>query len=235
MPFVRLSFGPLTSPILPPHKASPRSATRNPCTLIGGSRISGRTAAAGEVTTGILCPSLTQRFPAIPKVTSGSVTLDEMIDDILMYLMPNSDTSACRLSLEMTHSACSSPSPHLDLDTRRIHDAPKDEGSSPEIPSRARTPLCERHLLQRARRRSSLLRPAQPDVLVDDIRATFALLRRSNQTTLRVTSSTRHGGDQAQDLTRVVLCSVVGAYPPGTGACVRAVFDTLDQPGRAVH
>jgi epoxide hydrolase len=112
-----------------------------------------------------------------PGNAEGSFTLDEMIDDIMLYWLPNSGASAARLYWEMTQSGWSSPG--------RV-------GNPLRMPVGFTMPPKEavrKSLRQLERRYANIVffnEPAegghffaleQPDVLIDDVRATFALLR----------------------------------------------------------
>ena len=112
-----------------------------------------------------------------PGNAEGSFTLDEMIDDIMLYWLPNSGASAARLYWEMTQTGWSSPA--------TIED-PISTPTGFTMPPKEAVRKSRRQLERRYSRVVFFNQPVegghffaleQPDVLVADIRATFALLR----------------------------------------------------------
>jgi len=112
-----------------------------------------------------------------PGNAEGSFTLDEMIDDIMMYWLPNSGTSAARIYWEMTQAGWSSPATVSDPITTPV-------GFT--MPPKEAVRKSRRQLERRYANVVFFNQPAegghffaleQPDVLVADVRATFASLR----------------------------------------------------------
>jgi pimeloyl-ACP methyl ester carboxylesterase len=112
-----------------------------------------------------------------PGDAEASFTLDELLDDIMLYWLPNSGTSAARLYWEMVRSEWSSPA--------RIDDPIRTPVGFTTPPKEA----VRKSLRQLERRYADIIHfnePAagghffaleQPEVLVSDMRATFAQLR----------------------------------------------------------
>ena len=93
-----------------------------------------------------------------PGDAEASFALDEMLDDIMMYWLPNSGASSARLYWEMTQNGWIARNHRRpDHCPGRVHHA--SQRSRQEITPAARAPLLQRRLLQRARRGRSLLRP----------------------------------------------------------------------------
>jgi pimeloyl-ACP methyl ester carboxylesterase len=112
-----------------------------------------------------------------PGNAEGSFTLDELIDDIMLYWLPNSGTSAARLYWEMNQSGWSSPA--------RI-DNPLVTPVGFTMPPKEAVRKSRRQLERRYTNIVYFNEPAegghffaleQPQTIVDDIRATFAPLR----------------------------------------------------------
>ncbi len=112
-----------------------------------------------------------------PGDAEGSFTLDEMLDDIMLYWLPNSGASAARLYWEMNQSGWSSPA--------RIED-PITTPVGFTMPPKEAVRRSRRQLERRYANVVFFNEPAagghffaleQPDTLVEDVRATFALLR----------------------------------------------------------
>jgi len=111
-----------------------------------------------------------------PGNAEGSFTLDEMLDDIMMYWLPNSGASSARLYWEMTQSKWVSPA---------TIENPISVPVGFTMPPKE---AVRKSLRQLERRYSKIIyfnEPAagghffaleQPEILVRDVRATFALL-----------------------------------------------------------
>jgi len=111
-----------------------------------------------------------------PGDAEGSFTLDEMLDDIMMYWLPNSGASAARLYWEMTQSGWSSPAT-----IENPIDVPVGFTMPPkEAVRKSRRQLDRRHsdvvFFNEPAEGGHFFALEQPDTLVADIRATFALL-----------------------------------------------------------
>lgn len=111
-----------------------------------------------------------------PGDAEGSFTLDEMLDDIMMYWMPNSGASAARLYWEMTRSGWSSPAT-----IENPIDVPVGFTMPPkEAVRKSRRQLDRRYsdivFFNEPPEGGHFFALEQPDTLVADIRATFALL-----------------------------------------------------------
>lgn len=107
----------------------------------------------------------------------GSFTQDEMLDDIMLYWLPNSGTSAARLYWEMNQTGWTSPAKIEDPITTPV-------GFT--MPPREHVRKSRRQLERRYTNVIFFNEPAagghffaleQPDVLIEDVRATFAQLR----------------------------------------------------------
>jgi len=112
-----------------------------------------------------------------PGDAEGSFTYDELLDDIMLYWLPNSATSAARLYWEMARSGWSSPA--------RIDD-PIQTPVGFTMPPKEAVRKSRRQLERRYADIVYYNEPAkgghffaleQPQTLVSDIRATFAHLR----------------------------------------------------------
>lgn len=112
-----------------------------------------------------------------PGNAEGSFTHDEMLDDIMMYWLPNSGASAARLYWELVRSGWSSPATIDDPITTPV-------GFT--MPPKEAVRKSRRQLERRYADIVFFNQPAagghffaleQPDVLIHDVRATFALLR----------------------------------------------------------
>ncbi|GIF20174.1 pimeloyl-ACP methyl ester carboxylesterase [Actinoplanes tereljensis] len=112
-----------------------------------------------------------------PGDAEASFTLDEMLDDIMLYWLPNSGTSAARLYWEMNQAGWSSPA--------RIED-PITTPVGFTMPPKEAVRRSRRQLERRYADIVFFNEPAegghffaleQPEILVNDMRATFALLR----------------------------------------------------------
>ena len=112
-----------------------------------------------------------------PGDAEGSFTLDELLDDVMLYWLPNSGASAARLYWEMTQAGWSSPARTDDPITTPV-------GFT--MPPKEAVRKSRRQLERRYADVVYYNEPAagghffaleQPTVLVDDVRATFALLR----------------------------------------------------------
>ena len=112
-----------------------------------------------------------------PGNAEDSFTLDELIDDIMLYWLPNSGTSAARLYWEMDQSGWSSPA--------RIDD-PIVTPVGFTMPPKEAVRKSRRQLERRYQNIVYFNEPAegghffaleQPQTLIDDIRATFAAIR----------------------------------------------------------
>jgi len=118
-----------------------------------------------------------QDLSGTPGDAEASFSLDDILDDIMLYWLPNSAASSARLYWEMAHSGWSPPATIEDPLTLPV-------GFT--MPPHERT---RRSLRQLTRRYSNIVfhsEPAagghffaleQPDVLTDDLRSTFAGLR----------------------------------------------------------
>jgi pimeloyl-ACP methyl ester carboxylesterase len=111
-----------------------------------------------------------------PGDAEASFTLDEMLDDIMMYWLPNSGASSARLYWEMTQSGWSSPA---------TIDDPVTVPVGFTMPPREAVRKSRRQLERRYANVVFFNEPAagghffaleQPETLVRDIRATFAQL-----------------------------------------------------------
>ena len=111
-----------------------------------------------------------------PGNAEASFTLDEMLDDIMMYWLPNAGASAARLYWEMTQSGWSSPATIDDPITVPV-------GFT--MPPKEAVRKSRRQLERRYANIIFFSEPAagghflaleQPETLVRDIRATFAQL-----------------------------------------------------------
>ena len=121
--------------------------------------------------------SMFQDVCGTPGDAESSFTLDELLDDIMMYWLPNSGASAARIYWEMTRSGWSTPA--------RIDD-PITTPAGFTMPAREALRKSRRQL---ERRYSNLIffnestagghffALEQPQTLISDVRATFALLR----------------------------------------------------------
>jgi pimeloyl-ACP methyl ester carboxylesterase len=107
----------------------------------------------------------------------GSFTLDEMLDDIMLYWLPNSGTSAARLYWEMNQTGWTSPA-------SIEHPITTPVGFT--MPPKEHVRKSRRQLERRYANIIYFNQPAegghffaleQPDILVEDVRATFAQLR----------------------------------------------------------
>lgn len=112
-----------------------------------------------------------------PGDAEGSFTLDEMIDNIMMYWLPNSGASAARMYWEMTQSGWSSPA---------TIENPIGVPVGFTMPPKEAVRKSRRQLERRYSKVIFFNEPPagghffaleQPDVLVADIRSTFDLLR----------------------------------------------------------
>ena len=112
-----------------------------------------------------------------PGDAEGSFTLDQMIDDIMMYWLPNSGASAARLYWEMTQSGWSSPA---------TIDNPIVTPVGFTMPPKEAVRKSRRQLERRYSHIIFFNEPAvgghffaleQPALLIADIRATFAGVR----------------------------------------------------------
>lgn len=112
-----------------------------------------------------------------PGNAEGSFTLDEIIDDIMMYWLPNSGASAARLYWEMTQSGWSSPA---------TIENPISTPVGFTMPPKEAVRKSRRQLERRYADIIFFNEPAegghffaleQPETLVADVRSTFALLR----------------------------------------------------------
>lgn len=112
-----------------------------------------------------------------PGDAEGSFTLDEMIDDIMLYWLPNSGASAARLYWELARSGWSSPA---------TTEHPLQVPVGFTMPPAEKTRKSRRQIERRYAHVVFYDEPAagghffaleQPDVLVRDVRATFAQLR----------------------------------------------------------
>jgi hypothetical protein len=112
-----------------------------------------------------------------PGDAESSFTLDEMIDDIMLYWLPNSATSAARLYWEMNQSGWSSPA---------TIDTPITTPVGFTMPPHEAVRKSRRQLDRRYTTIVFFHEPAagghffaleQPETLVNDVRATFAPLR----------------------------------------------------------
>jgi hypothetical protein len=112
-----------------------------------------------------------------PGDAEASFTYDEMLDDIMLYWLPNSGTSAARLYWEMARSGWSSPA--------RIDD-PIQTPVGFTMPPKEAVRKSRRQLERRYADIVYFNEPSegghffaleQPQTLVSDIRATFARLR----------------------------------------------------------
>ena len=112
-----------------------------------------------------------------PGDAESSFTLDEMIDDIMLYWLPNSAASAARLYWEMNRSGWSSPA---------TVDNPITTPVGFTMPPREAVRKSRRQLERRYSTIVFFHEPAagghffaleQPETLVNDVRATFARLR----------------------------------------------------------
>jgi pimeloyl-ACP methyl ester carboxylesterase len=111
-----------------------------------------------------------------PGDAESSFSLDEMLDDIMMYWLPNSGASSARLYWEMAQSGWSSPA---------TIEHPLDVPVGFTMPPREAVRKSRRQLERRYADIVFFNEPAagghffaleQPETLVDDVRATFALL-----------------------------------------------------------
>ncbi len=107
----------------------------------------------------------------------GSFTLDEMLDDIMLYWLPNSGTSAARLYWEMNQTGWRSPA---------SIEHPIETPVGFTMPPKENVRKSRRQLERRYANVVFFNEPAQgghffaleqPDILVEDVRATFAGLR----------------------------------------------------------
>jgi len=112
-----------------------------------------------------------------PGNAEGSFTLDEMLDDIMLYWLPNSAASAARLYWEMNQTGWSSPA---------SIEHPIETPVGFTMPPKEAVRRSRRQLERRYADVIFFNEPAdgghffaleQPDILVEDVRATFALLR----------------------------------------------------------
>ena len=112
-----------------------------------------------------------------PGDAEGSFTLDEMLDDIMLYWLPNSAASAARLYWEMNQTGWSSPA---------SIEHPIETPVGFTMPPKEAVRRSRRQLERRYADVIFFNEPAdgghffaleQPDILVEDVRATFALLR----------------------------------------------------------
>ncbi|MEF2978925.1 epoxide hydrolase family protein [Subtercola sp. YIM 133946] len=111
-----------------------------------------------------------------PGDAEGSFTLDEMLDDIMMYWLPNSGASSARLYWEMTQSGWSSPA-----SIEHPLTVPVGFTMPPEEAVRKSRRQLERRyadivFFNEPAEGGHFFALEQPATLVDDIRSTFALL-----------------------------------------------------------
>lgn len=112
-----------------------------------------------------------------PGDAEGSFTLDEMIDDIMMYWLPNSGAASARLYWEMTQSGWSSPAT-IDDPVR----VPVGFTMPPfEAVRKSRRQLDRRYsnivYFNEPTAGGHFFALEQPEILIADMRATFAALR----------------------------------------------------------
>ncbi|MGI8447801.1 MAG: epoxide hydrolase family protein [Streptosporangiaceae bacterium] len=143
-----------------------------------------------------------------PGDAEDSFTLDEMLDDIMLYWLPNSATSAARL-VSASHDR------QPDHPPGRVHYAP--ERARPEVAPLARTPLQQHHLLQHLLQRASRRRPLHRSRAARRIRqrragnipasALTRLRARAQHTNPRLVQTPTTGGDRRLRRSKTPACS----------------------------
>ena len=102
----------------------------------------------------------------------SSFTLDEMLDDIMLYWLPNTGASSARIYWEMTQVNGPRPAPRsTDHGAAGFSIMPGEYVGRPGAGSNAATPTsCHFNEVARGGHFAAL---EQPELLVDDIRTTF--------------------------------------------------------------
>ncbi len=111
-----------------------------------------------------------------PGDAEASFTLDELLDTIMLYWLPNTGASFARMYWEMARA------PRLRADPRRTHHRAHriqhvPRGTRAKVQALDRAPLQQRDPLQRTRRRRPLRSPGAAERFTDDVRATFRSVR----------------------------------------------------------